>query len=167
MMPSTDTVPPQHPQVGTNRTRRQYPGAGKAALIAAVIVVFAVVGVLVIRVIANHAGSQTAAPIPDMWQNVDPKTRGIVQIDIAEVPDGLTIHPWGACLPTPCDWGTQLVHVPRGAATWDVRWSPSFAVEDQHYTRLPDGRLNVTTHTHFTDDSGRADYDSDEDFART
>ena len=107
----------------------------------------------------------TPQPISGTWQNTDANARGLVKIDIAEVPGGLTVRPWGACSPTPCDWGTQMVNVAPGAASWDVHWSSSFAERDQHYTRLVDGTLNVTTHTHFTDSSGRADYDLNEHFS--
>ena len=151
-----------------DRTRRQISGAGKVVLAAAIVVVLAVIAAVVIQAIANQTGGETtAAATSETWQNTDPNTNGIVKIDIAEVPNGLTIHPWGACLPTPCDWGSQMVNVSPGASTWDVHWSTSFAERDQHYTRVTDRRLNVTTHTHFTDNSGRADYDFTDNFALT
>ena len=97
------------------------------------------------------------------WTNIAP-SGGIAKIDIAEVPDGLSVRPWGSCSPL-CDWGIKTVTVPPGALTWDVHWSSSFAERDQHYELHADGTLAVTTHTHFTDSSGRADYDLNEQFA--
>jgi hypothetical protein len=151
-----------------DRTRRQISGAGKVVMAAAVVVVLPIIAAVVIQAIANRTGSETtAAATSETWQNTDPNPRLMVKIDIAEVPGGLTIHPWGACLPTPCDWGSQMVNVSPGASTWDVHWSMSFSERDQHYTRVTDRSLNVTTHTHFTDNSGRADYDSNENFVLT
>lgn len=145
-------------------TRRQVSSAGKLVLAAAIVVVLAVVT----QIIVSQTGSETtAAAASETWLNIDPNTNGIVKIDIAEVPGGLTIHPWGSCQPTPCDWGSQTVNVSPGASSWDVRWTTSFAKRDQHYARLTEQSLNVTTHTHFTDNSGRADHDSNEYFALT
>jgi hypothetical protein len=109
----------------------------------------------------------TAAPTSvGGWKNVNPNANGIVKIDIAAVPGGITVRPWGACSPTPCDWGIKMVTVPPTATTFDVHWSSSFAERDQHYEMHPDGTLAVSTHTHFTDSSGRADYDMSDQFSR-
>ena len=40
------------------------------------------------------------------WHNIDSRTRGLVRIVIAEAGGAITVHPWGACHPDPCDWGT-------------------------------------------------------------
>jgi urease beta subunit len=47
-------------------------------------------------------------------------------------------------------------------ATWDEK----FAIKTQELRPLSDGSLQVTTHTHFTDNSGRLDYDSKDIFAK-
>jgi len=113
--------------------------------------------------------SPTPAPqlgaFPGTWKNVDPNTRGLVQIDIAATSNGVTVRPWGSCSPTPCDWGTQSVAVPSGASAFDVHWDHGFATVDQHYQLNADGTLTVTGFTHFTDNSGRTDYTADDRFA--
>jgi hypothetical protein len=107
------------------------------------------------------------ASFAGIWKNTDPNTRGLVEIDIGQTPTGLTVRPWGSCTPTPCDWGTQFVSVPSDATNFDIQWDESFAVRSQHYELGSDGRLAVRTMTHFTDASGRADYTSDETFAKS
>ena len=41
-----------------------------------------------------------------MWKNVDPQTRGLTTLDIKVDGDKVTVHAWGKCHPTDCDWGT-------------------------------------------------------------
>jgi hypothetical protein len=39
------------------------------------------------------------------WKNVDPNTRDIVRIVVTDAGGAVEVHVWGACHPTPCDWG--------------------------------------------------------------
>jgi len=41
------------------------------------------------------------------WINNDPKTNGIPELYIYGVGTALTVHGYGACTPTYCDWGTR------------------------------------------------------------
>ncbi|MEM7533926.1 MAG: cohesin domain-containing protein [Chloroflexota bacterium] len=94
------------------------------------------------------------------WVNQDPHTDGITRVTIREEGDDLIIHMWGSCTPIECDWGDLTI-----AATEDddglleLTWVQSFATRSQTLILLPDGRLQVRQRTHFTDDSGRPDYD--------
>ncbi|HKN20661.1 MAG TPA: hypothetical protein VJX73_04550 [Terracidiphilus sp.] len=94
------------------------------------------------------------------WVNADAKTRNLARIEI----EGMNVHPFGACSPTPCDWG---VLVARGETKQDgtVRRSVLVAVHttkaEQNTLTIQleqDGRLSVNVLTHFTDNSGRKDY---------
>jgi len=94
------------------------------------------------------------------WQNVDPNTRGIVEI----VVKGMKIHPYGKCHPTACDWGTIKA---KGFASSVDAQDVSRLVAKKHnsfdqveitLSLEADGRLRVESFTHFTDGSGRADY---------
>jgi hypothetical protein len=47
-----------------------------------------------------------------------------------------------------------------------VTWKKGFATTTQKLTLIADAKLEVSSHTHFTDRSGRADYDSNETFVK-
>lgn len=49
----------------------------------------------------------TIAPSPLLgtWTNCDQATRGLVRVVIAASGSGISVHAFGACSPTPCDWG--------------------------------------------------------------
>lgn len=96
------------------------------------------------------------------WFNVDAKTRGLVQIEIHDK----KIHPYGACHPDPCDWGTLKAKsfaqtVDSGSAVALVaKQNISFKRVEMTLSLERDGRLRAEVFTHFTDGSGRADYRS-------
>jgi hypothetical protein len=94
------------------------------------------------------------------WQNVDPQTRDLVEILI----QGNKIHPYGACLPTACDWG--VIKAKGFASSVDsaditrlvAKKTTGFDQAEITLSLEPDGRLRAELFTHFTDSSGRADY---------
>jgi len=47
-----------------------------------------------------------AAQYAGTWLNDDPNTRDIPQLIISNAGQTLSIHGYGACTPTYCDWGT-------------------------------------------------------------
>lgn len=69
-------------------------------------------------------------------------------------------HPYRSH-PTDCDWGTTTTDVSDGDdGILSVAWPTSFKEETQRISILPDRRIQVVIHTHFTDSSGCPDYDS-------
>ena len=74
---------------------------------------------------------------------------------------------WGACSPTPCDWGTAPL--PR---VWDLPggysaiYKFSFATKTVTVLLPAWSTLATTTFTHFTDHSGRTDYTANDSFVR-
>ncbi|MFC0219319.1 hypothetical protein ACFFJ7_13050 [Pseudochelatococcus lubricantis] len=126
----------------------------------------------------EEPGDQTtAAPaITGTWINVNANTRSIPQIVIAND----TVHVWGKCSPTNCDWGTTPLRQTRwrrpGGTTYVARPLPNrySAFYDQGFaTRTMSFRLdttndqlNVTTATAFKDNSGRPDRSETEQFRR-
>jgi hypothetical protein len=116
--------------------------------------------------------AQRPAQAPGMngnWVNVDAKTRDLVRITI----EGMSVHPYGACSPTPCDWGvltarstTIQVGTVRRPALVAVRTTRS---EQETITMSlnPDRQLSVDVLTHFTDKSGRGDYKAVNTMARS
>jgi hypothetical protein len=109
----------------------------------------------------------TPNPLVGTWLNCDKATRGLIKLVISASGSTISVHGFGACVPTPCDWGT----VPGKAYADNVVSSTAvaftanfkFAFKETFVTgRLELGTLVVETFDHFTDGSGRADYFSRE-----
>ena len=115
---------------------------------------------------AASAGLAEAGPLGFMgsWVNQDGNTGGITRVDIRSSDGRTRLHMWGRCHPTDCDWGE--VDAKSVAGTLQANWDPGFAVTEQELGVLSGGRLQVTSYTHFTDNSGRADYTKTEIFTR-
>lgn len=105
------------------------------------------------------------------WVNVNPATRGIVKLIIGFTPGATSVHVFGACVPTPCDWGT----VKGISYSTDVS-SPRATAFTAHYVvpfkdteiagHLEGVFLVVESFNHFKDGSGRFDYYTRETFRR-
>jgi hypothetical protein len=75
----------------------------------------------------------------------------------------VTLHAFGACTPTPCDWGVVngLVYADNVADTPAIAFSATYTFGFKLTTvvgRLLNGALVVETFDHFIDQSARADY---------
>jgi PASTA domain/Divergent InlB B-repeat domain len=139
-------------------------------------VIAAFVGVIVVTAAALQtglAGASHVAPFVGTWVNDNPATLEQTRAVVAANGANLQIWGYGACHPTDCDWassaGGPLV-TPQSDASdgkLSVMWTFSFMTRTQDLTLLPDGRLHITSFSHFTDGSGRPDRTSNEDFHRT
>ncbi len=103
------------------------------------------------------------APLVGTWVNCDHQTRGLVRLMIAANGPAITVHGFGACSPTPCDWGnvSGLVYADNVTSTPAVAFSAVYTFSFKQTTivgRLLNGALIVESFDHFTDKSGRADY---------
>ena len=70
---------------------------------------------------------------------------------------------FGACSPTPCDWGVVagLAYAEDVSSSTDIAFSAQYQfdfVETLVTGVLDSGSLRVETFNHFTDGSGRSDY---------
>ena len=102
--------------------------------------------------------SSVSSPFVGLWQNEDPDTGGITRVTIRGSDGAFAVHMWGACIPE-CYWGkAQAALADADDGEVNLFWNPGFAERDQELAVLPDGRLRVTTHTRFTDNSGRQPY---------
>lgn len=104
-----------------------------------------------------------AHPLVGTWINCDHHTRGMVRIVIAANGKEITVHGFGACSPTPCDWGTApgLVYADNVTATPAVGFTATYNFGFKQTAivgHLLHGALIVETFDHFTDNSGRSDY---------
>ena len=102
------------------------------------------------------------AALVGSWNACDAATRGLVRVVIAASGSAITVHAFGACTPTPCDWGS----VPGSAYAASVSSNAAiafsafykFSFKETIVTGVLDnGSLIVETFNHFTDGSGRSD----------
>jgi hypothetical protein len=104
------------------------------------------------------------------WRNVDANTRGVTRFVLAGNP--MTLHAWGACHPTDCDWGavpTSPFHESvSGGQVGALRalFRTSFDEVTVIVTPVPGEMLHAQFLTHFTDRSGRADTSENYQFRR-
>jgi hypothetical protein len=109
------------------------------------------------------------------WENTNPAGAGVVHIEVTATPAGaVSLHAWGACSPTPCDWGMKpaIAYAPNVTAN---PVSTARAVSARFVTGFSETliilkpgndwrHLAVDTYTHFTDKSGRSPYTMSEIF---
>ncbi len=100
------------------------------------------------------------------WCNKDFKTAGITRVHIRQVGNELKAHMWGRCSPKECDWGEAMATVRENGEWLSIIWDQGFVVREQKLQLQPDGTLSVASHSHYKDNSGRADRDSTEQFAQ-
>ena len=102
-------------------------------------------------------------PLLGTWVNCDHQARGLVRLMITAAGNQVMIHGFGACSPTPCDWGavTGQIYAENVTATPAVAFTAVYNFVFKQTTvvgHLLTGALMVETFDHFTDKSGRADY---------
>jgi hypothetical protein len=103
------------------------------------------------------------AALVGTWNACDAATRSLVRVVIAASGSAITVHAFGACTPTPCDWGSVpgLAYAANVSASAAVAFTAhyKFSFKEAIVTgALDNGSLIVKTFNHFTDGSGRSDY---------
>lgn len=94
------------------------------------------------------------------WENENLDTSNITRLRIRSEADTLFIHMWGRCHPTDCDWGeATTAGTDAGDGVLSLTWKYWWKTETQQLSILADGRLQVSGHAHYTDNSGRVDRD--------
>jgi hypothetical protein len=106
-----------------------------------------------------------AEAISGSWINEDSAPRSLTRAEISMRGDVIEVHLWGACTPTDCDWGVESSKVSdTGDEILGLTWDQDFVVRRQTITLLPDGRLEVMTHSVYND--GRASKATTDYFVR-
>ena len=127
----------------------------------------ALLGVMVLLLVPSCGGSpllpSNTSQFVGMWQNVDPQTRGLPQINIRTQGSAVYVHAFGSCVPILCDWGE--VSATSTGGTLQAVFNLSGQIDTQTLI-LSNGQLQSTVHTHFIDGSGRADYDFTDVFSK-
>lgn len=103
------------------------------------------------------------SPLAGTWLNCNKKTPGLVKVVITVTGNAISVHPFGACVPTPCDWGnvSGFAYADNVSATPATAFTAKFKFSFKETTmtgRLDAGVLMVETFNHFIDNSGRSDY---------
>jgi hypothetical protein len=104
-----------------------------------------------------------ASPLVGTWKNINSATRDLVKIVITAAGSGIKVDAYGACSPTPCNWGNvagldyaaSVSSSPAVAFSAQYKFSFSQVILVGH---LHGKELLVEAFTHFTDGSGRSDY---------
>jgi hypothetical protein len=154
--------------------------AATAALISATATAAALLSALVP---AQAAAARPATPVPPSpsaalagtWVNTNHATRNVADIVVATSPRGIAVDGFGACSPTPCEFGriAGTVFGPNVSAatgtSFAAQWNFGFkrTVLLATYSaprRVP--RLTVQEFNTFTDGSGRANYTATETFTK-
>jgi hypothetical protein len=154
----------------------------RLAAFTASIQVLSVLGLATTGVASWQKPSQAqcvANPMDGVWQNVNPNTRSIVRVeyrsncnDVVLCPNGQCPPPtqdigkirvFGACHPTACDWGWTPV---SKSSQWSRGHYDQGFVDRWVWARLQSGQLKVVTRSHFKDNSGRADYETQDKFRK-
>ncbi len=109
------------------------------------------------------AAAVAPAPLIGTWVNTNHATPGIVKVVVAASGTAISVHAYGACTPTPCDWGsvTGLAYAANVSSTAAVAFTAAykFSFKQTIMTAHLSGKLLVLeTFDHFTDGSGRSDY---------
>lgn len=104
-----------------------------------------------------------AARLIGTWSNSDTATRGLVKLVIARSGAGITVQAFGACTPTPCDWGVVagIEYAADVSSTAAVAFSAYYKFSFKETIvvgHLDEDALRVETFDHFTDGSGRSNY---------
>jgi len=101
------------------------------------------------------------APLLGTWTNTNTATRDIVRIIIAASGSNISVDVFGACVPTPCNWGSApgIAYAPNVSSSPAVAFSAQYRFSFAQVIvvgRLQGKYLELETFTDFTDGSGRS-----------
>jgi hypothetical protein len=109
------------------------------------------------------------------WHNTNPASGGLIRLVVTAAGPNVSVHAWGKCTPTPCDWGTRpaIVYAPNVGAN-PIATARAISVvfrtnfDETIVILQPSGAnlLTAETYTRFTDTSGRSAYTRSEQFRR-
>lgn len=126
---------------------------------------------------AELAASISCSQLLGTWKNVNPKTDGLLRLTIAQSGTNMTIECFGACTPTPCNWGgIQAMNYAANvtgnsaiafSAMYTFAFKQTIIVGRLHEGPDAGQLLTVETFDHFTDGSGRSNYCSRCDLTRS
>jgi hypothetical protein len=122
----------------------------------------------IILAVAGTASAQ-AARFAGHWKNVNPHTKGLVELEITVHGANVDVKALGACDPKPCDVGKTEAHLyaptvdsnlEQTAKVLTVHYHASFA-DEMLVVEIRGNELAGQFYTHFTDNSHRTDFVED------
>ena len=131
----------------------------------------ALLGLTVAALVPFGPASANLAELLGNWHNANASTRDIVRLEIMHAGGNIEVHAWGACSPTPCDWGmvravpyapNVSAPLPADAEFLQAEFKTNFSVVTLVIgpSPQPGGELRTVALTRFTDNSGRSAYAS-------
>jgi len=101
-----------------------------------------------------------------LWENADPKTQGVTNLEIRVEGDVVTVQAWGKCYPKDCDWGrvNAFAYAPSISSNLTDSARALSAVFVTNFSQnlmiihAGEYRLYVEILTRFTDNSERTNY---------
>ena len=110
-----------------------------------VLVVTAAAVLTVVALSGSAAATSPTGNLVGTWNNVDPNTRGTVQVVISAGSNGaLKVHVFGACHPTPCDNGTTSAFDYSSSTTSSTAKAFAFTRRYSFATDIVTGNLKRT-----------------------
>lgn len=98
----------------------------------------------------NGVTSWTMGPcnsVNGLWRNIDANTRGITKMRISN--NARTIHLYGACSPTDCDWETEVLTY--DGRCYSAKYEHGFATRYIKLHQQPDGHMKMEMLTDYHD----------------
>ena len=102
------------------------------------------------------------SPLSGAWFNDNPNTGDNPEVDISVDGTAVSVHAWGACLPTNCDWGST----PGDISQWNSQqrvtavWNQGFVIVTQTITYLSATQISVVNFYDFQPPDTRQDFTS-------
>lgn len=119
------------------------------------------------KAIKSLKGKLNHKNLVGVWCSCNKKTRGIVKVVVKSSGNALKIRVYGACTPSPCDWGavSGIAYASSVTSKTAIAFSAKykFGFKDAIVTgHLDNGTLILETYNKFKDGSGRSAYYSRE-----
>jgi hypothetical protein len=115
------------------------------------------------KALGDAKGVLSLTNLVGKWNNCDKNTRGLVRLVLGTKGSTLTVQGFGACTPTPCDWGVVegIAYAENVSATVAIAFSARYDFSFKETIvvgHLDNGTLIVETFDKFKDGSGRSNY---------
>jgi photosystem II stability/assembly factor-like uncharacterized protein len=120
-----------------------------------------------LRVNVVKAADYSPQDFVGYWINDDSATGSVTKIFISISGDDFQVHAYGRCGGTDCDWGISTTKTSDASdGVFELKWV--FSVETVNLTikLIEKNHIQITVKYHFTDNSGRQDYEVKGTFTR-